>query len=519
MLLYGTNLKDQEALNSQACLSISQMLFQNCKKNTKSTFVTGGKSRLVRQREIPLAVYTGMRIHTQARSRALVDLLHDLCISVSYYRIMQLQSQLASAVCRQIQREGVVCPSQLRHGLFTIGAMDNLDHNPSSTTAEGSFHGTGISLIQSPSNTNTGQIRPRLTLSAEDEAGNLALPDSYTVVPAVALKEAAVQAPTLAGTETGDEKMKMAEKQERRWLKTAMEHLPKDRLEVQDTIGWAAYHAPSDADNQDREAAITQLLPLFTEKAATFSMVKHSMNIIRQSTIFLNPGQIPVMAVDAPLFRLAKLIQWKWPQTHGEDAFVIMFGGLHIEMKYWETIGNYLDSSGWTDAIIKAGITTPGTADSFLRCSHLTRTRHMHQVSALAVATLQQEAFLTMCDESSEKAMENWRTEMIEKSPTFQFWDTILHLELLGLIFVRAHRRKDFKLYVEVLKAITPCFVLHKTIKTMHAGCQFISGTWSTCLKQLWRNSRKMVNGQFLSLPGDSPRCQLTRSMSRTMRW
>ena len=32
---------------------------------------------------------------------------------------MQLQSQLASAVCRQIQREGVVCPSQLRHGLFT----------------------------------------------------------------------------------------------------------------------------------------------------------------------------------------------------------------------------------------------------------------------------------------------------------------------------------------------------------------------------------------------------------------
>lgn len=64
MLLYGTNLKDQEALNSQECLSISQMLFLNCKKNTKSKCVTSGKSRLRRQRETPLAVYTGMRVHT-----------------------------------------------------------------------------------------------------------------------------------------------------------------------------------------------------------------------------------------------------------------------------------------------------------------------------------------------------------------------------------------------------------------------------------------------------------------------
>jgi len=83
--------------------------------------------------------------------------------------------------------------------------MDNLDHNPSSTTAEGSFHGTGISLMQSPSKTNMGQTRPRLTLSAEDEAGNMSLPDSYTVVPAVALTENTVQVRKLAGTETVDD--------------------------------------------------------------------------------------------------------------------------------------------------------------------------------------------------------------------------------------------------------------------------------------------------------------------------
>ena len=76
---------------------------------------------------------------------------------------------------------------------------------------------------------------------------------------------------------------------------------------------------PSDAaDQAERDAAISQLLPLFTEKAATHAMVKHGMNVIRQSTLFLNPGQIPLMAVDEPLFALAKHIQWKWAELMGK---------------------------------------------------------------------------------------------------------------------------------------------------------------------------------------------------------
>ena len=79
----------------------------------------------------------------------------------------------------------------------------------------------------------------------------------------------------------------------------------------------------------DKQAALTQFLPLFYEKAATAAMIKHSMNVNRQATQFLNPGQVPVLAMDAPLYALAKYIQWKWPQTHGEDRYVIRFGRLH----------------------------------------------------------------------------------------------------------------------------------------------------------------------------------------------
>jgi len=67
---------------------------------------------------------------------------------VSYDRILQLESQLATAICENFQEKSVVVPANLQRGLFTVGALDNLDHNPSSTTAKGSFHGTGISLFQ-----------------------------------------------------------------------------------------------------------------------------------------------------------------------------------------------------------------------------------------------------------------------------------------------------------------------------------------------------------------------------------
>ena len=45
-------------------------------------------------------------------------------------------------------KEALVCPPQLKQGLFTITAIDNIDHIPSLATASSSFHGTTISIFQ-----------------------------------------------------------------------------------------------------------------------------------------------------------------------------------------------------------------------------------------------------------------------------------------------------------------------------------------------------------------------------------
>jgi hypothetical protein len=87
-----------------------------------------------------------MNIHSQTSSNQ----LYELSMSVSYSRVDEVMNGLATSVCNHFKSTGKVCPLNLKKGLFTIGAIDNIDHNPSSTTAQGSFHGTGISPFQFP---------------------------------------------------------------------------------------------------------------------------------------------------------------------------------------------------------------------------------------------------------------------------------------------------------------------------------------------------------------------------------
>ena len=179
MLLNGSSIKDQGCTESQSCLTICQTILFN-----STARQSHGHSRKF---EPPLPLYIGLKVHTLSRSQKLVAEFSHLGLSISYDRILQLENQIASSLCEHGNETGVVFPSQLHHGLFTVGALDNIDHNPSSITAKDSFHGTGISLFQFSTEVNKGS--PQAVVNWSTTSKSLKLPDSYTIVPAVALKK------------------------------------------------------------------------------------------------------------------------------------------------------------------------------------------------------------------------------------------------------------------------------------------------------------------------------------------
>ena len=84
-------------------------------------------------------------------------------------------------------------------------------------------------------------------------------------------------------------------------------------------------------------------MPMFMDPSHYFAMIMHCMKTNKAATQLLNPGQIPVLTMDQPLYAIGKQIQWNLPELYGEDKYVVMLGSLHIEIAGLKMIGNLLE--------------------------------------------------------------------------------------------------------------------------------------------------------------------------------
>ncbi|KAG7163357.1 hypothetical protein Hamer_G004492 [Homarus americanus] len=55
--------------------------------------------------------------------------------------------------------------------------------------------------------------------------------------------------------------------------------------------------------------------------------------------------------------------------------------------------GSWLQGSGWAETLVQIDIASPGTANSFLKAAHVTRTRRGHQITAATLNILQHKAY------------------------------------------------------------------------------------------------------------------------------
>ena len=109
-------------------------------------------------------------------------------------------------------------------------------------------------------------------------------------------------------------------------------------------LSWEAYHV-SRATEKKQHLDLSALLPVWRDDSKSPAVIKHSLDVVKDAVAYLNPGKIPVVALDQPLFALAKKIQWHHPDTYGQ--LVKMMDPLHTEMAFLNTDGDLLMNSGW----------------------------------------------------------------------------------------------------------------------------------------------------------------------------
>ena len=434
--------------NSRMVLSVSQLAMMSM-----TSLSTNLKC------EPPLAVFLALKVHSQTRSKKLVELLHEYCLSVSYKRVVSIEIGFAQSIAQQTSaNSNIVCPTNLRQHIFTVAALDNLDHNPTSRTATSSFHGTGISIFQFPSSDKPGLYQKPIQIDQAQKSNTVRpiLPPSYTFVPPVG-RNIVTQPPLKDVQPPVNNPLDNEAQHEQSWLTSAHANLDQDQgTETATPIVWSAHHASrSDAVGQT-EKSIEALLPLFHEKAATHGMIRHGINLVKETTEYLNPQQIPVLVVDQPLYDIAKKMQWTFPEIFGEDKFVMLLGGLHIEMALWATMGDLLRGSGWPEALAEAGITkTEAAATLFLKASDPMKTRYAHQVTVVVLDSLLKRAYE---DCGLEITFDDWISMAYREKPTVQFWILIHKYQQIVLMFIRSHRERKFKLMVATLRKLVPLF-------------------------------------------------------------
>ena len=445
MIMRGPTIK-RDSAESQACLTVSQLLVFNTisrfRDKSGNATDTIHYTHHVRKRECPLPVYAALKIHGATREKSLIDTFYKLGMCISYDRLLTISNDTTNIVIDRYDRDGVVCPSKLLDGILTTAAVDNIDHNPSSTSAQDSFHGTAISLVQHPTNEKPGTDRATDVLDPSKSSTSkkiASLPSYYTEVPPLTLPSSDIVVPNtiarLVSTLDHDVTSNNSDREED-WLDNTRQVLNEKELTKEYIVSWAAYRA-SKSSLSSHQPALISLLPMFTENAHSLAMIAHAINVISSAVKHLNSSQIPVVAVDQPLFALAKQIQWKVGGVYDESHVVVMLGGLHIEMAAFKALGKWVLGSGWPEVLTNATVASPGVANSFLTASHITRTRRAHQVTAASLYLLMKKAYeehrKTEETDGPARAFDEWKEEKMKKCPQFLYWATVLDFELVCL--------------------------------------------------------------------------------------
>ncbi|KAL8588046.1 hypothetical protein ACOMHN_061212 [Nucella lapillus] len=446
---------DPESLSAKvrvAC-TISQLICSNTAK--RATSAVGLYHR--KERETPFPLYLGLKLHVNDRQRSTVSTLHGLGISVSYDRVMEVRRNLALAVSKRFQDNGLVVPTNMKHGLFTTGAVDNIDQS-----GRCEFYGKAISLTNHPTHSNMGQDPPPLNMHDLEET-TVQLPEQFVNVPFVDEYAGEVRLSPTALEEGMSSLAQNSEEQSsvQAWLSHVQRVIKELNGKLQDVpVTYAGFLAHSQRKEDIRPRATVGVFPLLYDKAAMMAMQKHAMLVVAKATDFVNPHQVPVIVGDCPLYALQKKCQWVFPEEVGEQNMVSFMGLLHVEMTAQECGGKLLAGSGWDRMFCLSKIYETGVAASLLGGKHVKHTRHAYHLTLAWLHLLEIEAYEEYCNAGFGpfEPMVVWERRLFINAPTAFFWITVREYLSLMCRIVKGQRLGDWPLTLSALHDMCPWF-------------------------------------------------------------
>lgn len=205
---------------------------------------------------------------------------------------------------------------------------------------------------------------------------------------------------------------------------------------------------------------VQTVLPVIHHPSNDANFQAHFMRVTIDYTRFLNPNQkTAVGCSDQPLYAIKKKLQWNHLDLFPESDYFPIMGGLHIEMQLLKLNGQLVKGTGLDTIIDQAGFSYIGLKTAIVDVNDIKKARHTVQIVVSCLYKKLKEAHV---ESGSSLMILDW-AESVDNT-MFQYWYSVLNLQVTILLLVRSFREDNMKLMLKCMeKAVPLCFALGHT--------------------------------------------------------
>lgn len=489
------NEETDNAVNNTA-MNLAQTTMYSClssKQISKKVTATMQSSK-----EWPLQVGVGLSVHSSFRSKQIIDLLHAMCVSVSYKRILSLETQIANQVIRRMfENDGVYIPKDFVRGRHIFMAIDNCDFQEDTPDGKNTLHGTVMNIYQQ---VYEGDANEEIELEDDTEDQRLYdLPNSITKIETCPVSSSMKPAcPVFQSLIFSDKPASFDE--EAAWLLasshdtvSARTELPEDNEAMSKPNNsvptWSGLNSIVKAPLKLTRVGTPPLIAAPAHEWSTLmTVLKQAQRI---STAIVGENKKTVISLDMGLYKPAKQILML--QTDLQDKYILRPGELHTVMAMLRTIGSFIDNSGVDSAWIQSNIYGQSTCNQIINGNHVKRGLKAHIMTLLTLFHLYKDVFFRSypelelglkgalddfndaCDTKSSETIRGTHSSLVnvvtEKEivkqmaefdqsgkPMHKIFRTYMKMVCIMLQFIRSVRTGDWNLHLISLEAFTKYF-------------------------------------------------------------
>ncbi len=458
------------------------------------------------KKKTPLHVLNAEAIHNTCKSKTLITSFARCGLTISYHELMKYKNRMANYVVSICQ--GIVpLPSHFDKAKFTLGSMDNFDHEENTLSGIAGSHDTVSILIQdkaeepvhrkpniSQSGIKVGQTAFNHNLKCQElrEYVKPCVKPSLSKDYKVTNELFQMDAKDLQNIKEKDKAWSMARLDFSKLNKGKFETACED----QRFPSWPAFNSVVTEERlPERIVGFLPVIPYpVTEYQTVYSALKNFQDILSQ----LDQSVLPV-ACDEGVYHIVREIIMERPSEF--KNIVPLLGSFHLQKVFIGVIGKYLQNSGaeqiWTennifgDNVVKSVMSGSHYSRSVKGMFLLSETMERLQLSEffneIGVSKYEKELKILMelkeavCKKNHKKSrqklkefeqcnrtllydFENFRKKRMEHSETFAYWDGFIQLVQRLKNLIRADREGNFVLHLDTVQDILPLFALFDCI-------------------------------------------------------